>query len=71
MQTRVTADVKTAKRKIEQSRVNLITELVAGGLQTEDARSFLEAMPTPDELMPPVDIAAIEATTPAVKRWEL
>lgn len=31
-----------------------LTRLIAGGLETEDAKAFLESMPTAKQLLPPV-----------------
>ncbi len=36
-------------------------ELLAAGLTTEAAQVFLASMPTPSELMPPLDVKALDA----------
>jgi hypothetical protein len=59
--TRITAAAKAAKVEIERQSVELQTQLVAGGLQSEEARAFLAAMPTADALMPSLSVADIEA----------
>jgi Holliday junction resolvase RusA-like endonuclease len=63
-QTRIAAVGKTAKLAIEQRCVEVLTELIAGALQSEEARSFLETIPTPEQLMPPLDVAELEAAIP-------
>jgi hypothetical protein len=57
--TRVDADAKRAKAAIEASAVDVQTELLADGLTSAAAREFLQAMPTPADLMPALDIGAI------------
>lgn len=58
---RITAAGKQAKTAIDRRTAGVLTELIAGGLETEEARAALESIPTPDELMPPVHIAELEA----------
>ena len=40
-----------AKLEVERQSVAIQTELVAGGLRSDEARAFLEAMPTADALV--------------------
>lgn len=57
------AGAKAAKVEIERASVRVQTELVAGGLQSADARAFLETMPTAEALLPPLTVAEIEAAS--------
>jgi hypothetical protein len=50
--TRIIADAKEAKSKIERASVRVQEQLIAAGLETEEAQRFLESMPRADELMP-------------------
>ena len=60
--TRIDADAKAAKVAIERSSVEIQTELVAGGLESEAARTFLASMPTAEALMAAApSVAEIEA----------
>jgi hypothetical protein len=52
---------KRARTEIERASVDLQTELVAGVLTSEAAKSFLERMPSVQALMPPLEIQRIEA----------
>jgi hypothetical protein len=61
-QTRLAANAKTAKAQIERRSVEVQTQLVAGGLESDEAREFLASMPQADALMPAVpSVAEIEA----------
>ena len=51
-QAKLTALTTTAKTMIDAQTLNIETELLAGGLDTSEARAFLEAMPTAEQLMP-------------------
>lgn len=58
-QSRIAAMEKQARSQIERSSVEIQTQLLAGGLETDAARAFLESMPTVDALMPalnPIDV---------------
>jgi hypothetical protein len=50
--SRIEAMAKDAKLQIEAASVEVRTRLIAGSLESADARSFLESMPTAAELMP-------------------
>jgi hypothetical protein len=52
--------LKEAKHAIEAKSVEIQTRLTADGLTSADARTFLEAMPTPAELVPMVTIADVQ-----------
>jgi len=59
-QTRITAAGKAAKASIEAREAEILTELLAGGLTSDAARAFLQSIPTPAELMPPLAVAELE-----------
>jgi hypothetical protein len=52
--------LKEAKHAIERASVEIQTQLVADGLQSADAKAFLEAMPAPALLMPAVTVKDIQ-----------
>ena len=63
-QTRIAAIEKEAKATIEKRSVEVQTALLAGGLESEAARRFLESMPTAEALMPPLDVEALNKALP-------
>jgi hypothetical protein len=54
-QTEVAARVKRAQVEIDRWAAQQLTKIAQAGLTTEEARAFLKAMPTPKELLPPLD----------------
>ena len=62
--TRIDQLEKDAKHEIARRSLEVQTELVAAGLTTTDARTFLETMPTAEQLMPPVSAADFEQAIP-------
>ncbi len=50
---------KHAKLAIDRQSAETQTKLLADGLTSEDARRWLESMPTAEQLMPPVSMADI------------
>jgi hypothetical protein len=66
--TRIDADAKAAKVEIEKRSVAVQEQLIARGLDSEDAKVFLESMPTAEQLMPSVSVAEIEAAATAEGR---
>ena len=68
---RLDALAKTAKTTIDVKLLDVETALVRDGLQSAEAHAFLEAMPTPDELLPRVDIGELEGgDEPERRGWE-
>ena len=63
-QTRIAALGKAAKLAIDTAALERETALVAGGLSSDEARLYLESMPTLAELMPPLSVAELEAEVP-------
>jgi hypothetical protein len=59
-QAKVAAAAEHAKLAIERRTSEVLTELLADGLTSGSARRFLESIPTPTELMPPVVVAELE-----------
>jgi hypothetical protein len=57
--TQVDAMIKAGKRKVEEASFDVQTRIIASGL-TEQAKEFLEAMPTPEQLMPRLNLGEIE-----------
>ncbi len=66
--SRIAALEKQAKTTIERQSVDVQTQLLAGGLESADARRFLESMPTVETLMPPLNVAELEAAMPRISR---
>lgn len=54
------ASAKAAKLEIERQSVQLQEQLMAGGLESNEARAFLEGLPSPEGLMPDLDLPEIE-----------
>jgi hypothetical protein len=52
---------KLARVQIEAQSVEAQTQVIANGLTSDAAIKFLEKMPAIDTLMPPLDVAAIQA----------
>ena len=56
----------TARLEIERTSLETQTALLAGGLETDEARRFLATMPTAEQLMPALDMTALEVTMPGL-----
>lgn len=63
--TRLAALTKTAKAAIGDRLLEVETELIASDLKSGDAKAFLLAMPTAEQLMPPLSIEEL-----GVVRWQ-
>jgi hypothetical protein len=50
--THIAAQTRRAKQQIEAASVEVQTRILAGALESDDARAFLVAMPSPTDLMP-------------------
>jgi hypothetical protein len=57
---RIDQHLKEAKHAIERASVEIQTQLVADGLESADAKAFLEAMPAPAQLMPVVTVEDVQ-----------
>jgi hypothetical protein len=64
-ETRLAALTKTAKAAIGDRLLDVETELIAGDLKSDDAKAFLAAMPTAEQLMPPLHLEDL-----GVVRWQ-
>ncbi len=64
-QTRLAALTAAAKSAIDSQALAAETELVAGSLESADARAVLEAMPTAEQLMPALSLDDL-----GVKTWQ-
>lgn len=50
---------------IDTRGAEVLTELVSATLETEEARRWLDKIPSPAELMPPVTVAELESGVPS------
>ena len=66
--TQIDALEAGAITEIERASVNQQTALIADGLTTEAANTFLEQMPTPETLMPVLAVDDVKALLPSDKR---
>lgn len=62
-QTRLAAMTAAAKSRIDRAALQVETDLIAGSLESEDARQALDGMPGPDQLMPPLSLDDLGVTT--------
>jgi len=69
--TRLDAMAKEATASIAAASLEIRTEILAGGLETEAARAFVESMPTPEALMPQLDAKSIDAARGEQPRYGL
>jgi hypothetical protein len=61
----LTALTETAKTMIDRGLLDTETALTADSLESDDARAFLEAMPTAEQLMPSLSLDDL-----GVKHWQ-
>jgi ElaB/YqjD/DUF883 family membrane-anchored ribosome-binding protein len=59
--TRINAQVRAAKLQLERQEADLLRELAADAIESEDAQRFLASIPTIGELVPSTRLAEIEA----------
>lgn len=59
--TRLDAMEKAAKTEIERASVEAQTQLVAGGLTTDAAKGFLDALPAVGDLMSTLDVGEVQS----------
>lgn len=62
--TRIDAIEQAAKTEIERASVQIQTNLIADGLRSAAAKTFLEQMPSAEALMPTLELGAIEKLLP-------
>jgi hypothetical protein len=58
-QTQIEAAASAARAAIEAKAAEVLTALIGGGLESAEARAFLESIPTAEHLMPPVQVPVI------------
>ena len=63
--TQLAALTAAAKTRIDRAALETETALIAGSLESGDARAFLERMPTADQLMPSLSLDDL-----GVKTWQ-
>lgn len=59
--TRLAALEKAAKAAIERRSLEVQERLIVGGLASAEARGFLDSIPAVESLMPPLQLAELEA----------
>ena len=59
-QTEIAARVKRAQAAIARASVGAQERIIAAGLTSEAARTLLAELPTPQQLLPALDVGAIE-----------
>jgi hypothetical protein len=64
-EARIAALVDTAKVEVQRQSSDLAEKLIIDGLDSEAARRFVEALPTIEQLMPPLSLDEL-----GVKRWQ-
>jgi hypothetical protein len=62
---------KDAKMAIDARAADVLTELIAGGLESADAKAFLESIPTADQLMPRLTLSELEGADRSATRRAL
>jgi len=55
----VDAMIKSGKRKVEEASLDAQTKIIASSFSSE-AQGFLDAMPTPEQLMPQLNLGELE-----------
>jgi hypothetical protein len=63
-ESRIEASKKAARTAITAREAELLTRVIAGGLASDEARTFLESLPMADELMPPIVLHELEHDLP-------
>lgn len=61
VRTQAAASAKRARLEIDRESVAIQEKLMAGALASAAAREFLAALPTPEQLMPEIQIKELEA----------
>jgi hypothetical protein len=60
--SRIEAQVKGAMLNLDRREADLLRTLAIGAIESEEARAFLEALPTVGELVPAARLAELEAS---------
>lgn len=59
---RITAQVKAALLKLDRDEADLLRNLAVGALESDEARAFLQAIPSVSELVPVARLHELEAS---------
>lgn len=62
---KIKAAGQEARLAIDRQAAKVMTELIAGGLKSAEAKALLESIPAADKLMPPVAVAELETASDA------
>ena len=65
--TRIAADGKRAKVEVERRSLEVQEQLLIGGLESDEAKAFVEAMPRPEQLVPQLTVAQVETEMRATR----
>lgn len=60
--TKIAAQVRAAKLRLEREEADLLRTLAVGALETEEAQAFLAGIPTVGELVPEARLAELESS---------
>lgn len=63
VQAQAAASGKKARLQIDRQSVEIQEQLMAGGFESTEAAAFLASLPTPEALMPAIELPAIEGAT--------
>jgi hypothetical protein len=63
-QMELAARVKAAKNAVDRRTADLLTQLAVDMLESSQAKDFLNAMPSVDDLMPPITLDDLKAIAP-------
>jgi hypothetical protein len=68
----IDAAAESAKVVIEENLLDVETELIRDGLESAEAVAYLDSMPTPEQLMPQVNVGELESGQPKGRSggWE-
>jgi hypothetical protein len=67
-QTELAARGQAAKVEIDRRAAHLLTQLAGGALGSSEAKAFLEAMPSIDELLPQIPLPELEESLDRLTR---
>jgi hypothetical protein len=65
--TQIEANARAAKMRIDRAEASLLEQITARGLRTDDAKKFLESMPSIEELMPSLEVGELDKKLPLPK----
>jgi len=68
--TQLELNAKNAKLQVDRAEAALLEQITARALRTDDARKFLEAMPSIEQLMPNLTVGELDKKLPLPKEDE-